>query len=51
MEALHVWLQQQVPRLPGGSGLTKAMRYALRHWEGRVMIDNPATTMELMAQL
>ena len=34
MEALHVWLQQQVPRLPGGSGLTKAMRYALRHWEG-----------------
>jgi transposase len=34
VEALHVWLQQQVPRLPGGSDLTKAMRYALRHWEG-----------------
>jgi transposase len=34
VEALHVWLQQQVPRLPGSSDLTKAMRYALRHWEG-----------------
>jgi len=33
-DALHAWLQQQVPRLPGGSDLTKAMRYALRHWEG-----------------
>lgn len=34
VEALHVWLQQQVPRLPGSSDLAKAMRYALRHWEG-----------------
>lgn len=34
VEALHVWLQQQVPRLPGGSDLARAMRYALRHWEG-----------------
>lgn len=34
VEALHVWLQQQVPRLPGSSDLARAMRYALRHWEG-----------------
>ena len=48
VEALHVWLQQQVPRLPGGSDLARAMRYALRHWEGlsaflddgRIEMDN-----------
>jgi hypothetical protein len=34
VDALHVWLQEQVPRLPGGSDLAKAMRYALRHWDG-----------------
>jgi len=36
VEALHAWLQEQVPRLPGGSDLAKAMRYALRHWSGLV---------------
>ena len=36
VEALHVWLQAQVPRLPGSSDLAKAMRYALRHWPGLV---------------
>jgi transposase len=34
VEALHAWLQEQVPRLPGASDLAKAMRYALRHWDG-----------------
>jgi transposase len=34
VEALHTWLQEQVPRLPGASDLAKAMRYALRHWDG-----------------
>ena len=36
VEALHVWLEEQLPRLPGSSGLAKAMRYALRHWSGPV---------------
>jgi hypothetical protein len=36
VDALHVWFQEQVPRLPGSSDLTKAMRYALRHWPGLV---------------
>jgi transposase len=36
VEALHVWLQEQVPRLPGSSDLAKAMRYALRHWPGLI---------------
>jgi hypothetical protein len=36
VEALHAWLQQQEPRLPSGSDLAKAMRYALRHWSGLV---------------
>ena len=36
VDALHVWLQEQVPRLPGSSELAKAMRHALRHWPGLV---------------
>jgi transposase len=36
VEALHVWLEEQLPRLPGSSDLAKAMRYALRHWPGLV---------------
>jgi transposase len=36
VDALHVWLQEQVPRLPGSSDLARAMRYALRHWPGLV---------------
>jgi transposase len=36
-EALHHWLQDHVPRLPGWSDLAKAMRYALRHWEGLIL--------------
>jgi transposase len=36
VEALHVWLQEQVPRLPGSSDLAKAVRYALRHWPGLI---------------
>ncbi|GAB0120297.1 hypothetical protein Acid7E03_43690 [Acidisoma sp. 7E03] len=36
VEALHAWLEEQLPRLPGSSDLAKAMRYALRHWPGLV---------------
>jgi transposase len=37
VEALHTWLQEQLPRLSGSSPLAKAMRYALRHWSGLVL--------------
>ena len=37
VEDLHVWLQDHVPRIPGWSDLAKAMRYALRHWDGLIL--------------
>src|SRR6516164_5220820 len=37
VEALHVWLHDHVPRVPGWSDLAKAMRYALRHWDGLIL--------------
>lgn len=47
VEALHVWLQEQEPRLPRGSDLAKAMRYALRHWPGLVaFLDDGRVEMD-----
>jgi transposase len=37
VEALHAWLQEQLPRLSGSSPLAIAMRYALRHWSGLIL--------------
>ncbi len=37
VEALHAWLQEQLPRLSGASPLAAAMRYALRHWSGLIL--------------
>ena len=37
VEALHAWLQEQLPRLSGTSPLAAAMRYALRHWSGLIL--------------
>jgi len=37
VEALHAWLQEQLPRLSGSSDLAAAMRYALRHWSGLIL--------------
>lgn len=34
VEALRTWIEEHLPRLPGWSDLAKAMRYALRHWDG-----------------
>src|ERR1700687_5859883 len=34
VEAMHVWLNEQLGRIPGASGLAKAIRYALNHWNG-----------------
>src|SRR3954466_2147421 len=37
VEALQLWLQDRLPRVPGWSDLAKAMRYILRHWEGLIL--------------
>jgi transposase len=37
VEELHQWLQDHLPRVPGWSDLAKAMRYALRHWDGLIL--------------
>jgi transposase len=47
VEALHDWLEEQLPRVPGASDLAKAIRYAIRHWpfliafldDGRIEMD------------
>ena len=36
VEDLHLWLQDHLPRVPGWRDLAKAMRYALRHWDGLI---------------
>ena len=50
VEALHAWLNLQLARLPGGSRLAEAIRYALSRWtaltrfldDGRIDLDtNP----------
>ncbi len=37
VKAMHVWLNEQLGRIPGASALAKAIRYALNHWNGLVM--------------
>jgi hypothetical protein len=37
VEALQLWLQDRLPRVPGWSDLAKAMRYILRHWDGLIL--------------
>jgi transposase len=37
VEAMHVWLNEQLDRIPGASTLAKAIRYALNHWNGLVL--------------
>jgi transposase len=47
VEALHVWLQDQVERVSATSDLAKAIRYALRHWPGLVMfLDDGRVEMD-----
>jgi hypothetical protein len=40
VEALHAWLQANIARVSGASGLAEAMRYAIRHWPGLVVFLN-----------
>jgi transposase len=47
VEALHVWLQDQVGRVSTSSDLAKAMRYAIRHWFGLVVfLDDGRVEMD-----
>jgi transposase len=48
VEAMHIWLSEQLKRISGGSDLAKAIRYCLSHWtglsrfldDGRLELDN-----------
>lgn len=50
VESLKPWLEQELGRIPGGSALAEAIRYALGRWtalcrfvdDGRIEIDNNA---------
>jgi transposase len=47
VEALHVWLRDQVSRVSTSSDLAKAMRYAIRHWPGLVVfLDDGRVEMD-----
>jgi transposase len=47
VEALHVWLQDQVGRVSRASDLAKAIRYAIRHWPGLVVfLDDGRVEMD-----
>ena len=47
MDALHLWLQAQLDRVSGASGLGEAIRYALRHWSGLVVfLDDGRVEMD-----
>ena len=47
VEALHVWLEDYLPRVSGVSDLAIAMRYALRHWSGLVVfLDDGRVEMD-----
>jgi transposase len=37
VDALHNWLTAQLEQVSGKSALAKAIRYALRHWQGLVL--------------
>ena len=37
VEAMHVWLTEQLGRISGRSTLAQAIRYALNHWNGLIL--------------
>jgi transposase len=37
VEAMHVWLTEQLDRVSGRSTLAEAIRYALLHWKGLIL--------------
>ena len=48
LEAMKPWLETELSRIPGRSGLAEAIRYALSRWtalcrfldDGRIELDN-----------
>ena len=45
--ALHVWLQDHLGRVSAASDLAKAIRYAIRHWDGLgVFLDDGRVEMD-----
>jgi transposase len=50
VEDLRLWLQDHLQRVPGWSDLAKAMRYALRHWDGLILyLDDGRLEMDTNA--
>ena len=37
VEAMHIWLTEQLGRISGRSTLAQAIRYALNHWNGLIL--------------
>ncbi len=47
VDALHVWLHDHLGRLSAASELAKAIRYAIRHWDGLVVfLDDGRVEMD-----
>ena len=47
VEALHVWLHDHLGRVSAASALAKAIRYAIRHWDGLgVFLDDGRVEMD-----
>jgi len=47
VDALHVWLHDHLGRVSATSELAKAIRYAIRHWEGLVVfLDDGRVEMD-----
>jgi len=50
VDALHVWLQHHGDRVSAASDLAKAIRYAIRHWDGLgVFLDDGRVEMDTNA--
>ena len=47
VDGMHAWLKEHVGRVSAASDLGRAIRYALRHWEGlAVFLDNGRVEMD-----
>ena len=47
VDALHAWLQDHGARVSAASDLAKAIRYAIRHWDGlTVFLDDGRVEMD-----
>ena len=47
VDALHIWLHDHLGRVSAASDLAKAIRYAIRHWEGLVVfLDDGRVEMD-----